>query len=103
MQEEISELRVPIKNPDVITKLTYKLGTTKNRGHTAENQIIYTEKKLKIIRVSKKEKCKSWKQLEQSLTTTGPLLTLMSIPYRFCFTGIPSPLSLPLVIIPQAF
>lgn len=57
---KISELREQIKNRNnIITKLIHKLETTKNRVHTAENQIIYTEKKLEEIIVSTEEKCKS--------------------------------------------
>lgn len=57
---KISELREQIKNRNnVITKLIHKLETTKNRVHTAENQIIYTEKKLEEVIVSIEEKCKS--------------------------------------------
>ena len=56
----ILELREQIKNQNnIITNLTYKLETTKETVCTAENQIIYIEKKLKVIIVNKEEKCKS--------------------------------------------
>lgn len=84
VQKEISELREQIENwNNVISKLIHKLETTKNRVHTAEDQITYTEKKLEIITA---EEFKSWKQLEQAVS---PPLVLCSCLCSYSTSSLP--------------